>query len=108
MRSPRSWMLFAFHALAADQLIEVALLTTRRGVLHEQGEVVPVELLEPLVPVDPLQRVGPGVARKIQPQQAGPASAGPLHTSRLGTALFRPFADLVVVGQRPGTMFATG
>lgn len=83
---------------ATDDLIEVALLAPRRRILIKQGETLFVELPEKVVPGDLLQRVSTGVARKIEPQNAGVAlSACTANTSRMRATVFRPASDFVVI-----------
>src|SRR5699024_2712382 len=83
------------------ELVEVALLAAAGLVLHDQREAALVELLEPVVPRDRLQRLRAGEAREIEPQHADIAAiAGAADARRRAAALLGPLPDLVVVGQR--------
>jgi hypothetical protein len=69
-------------------------------ILHQQREVVVVEGLEPVVPADVFQRVSAAEAGEIEADHAGVvAAAGSAHARGPGPALFRPLADLIMVGQ---------
>lgn len=86
--------------VAANQLIEIALLAAGGCVLHQQGQAALVKLLEPLVPVNVLQRLLTAESRKIQANHAHIFSAsGSPHASRIRIALFRPLANFVVISQ---------
>jgi hypothetical protein len=54
----------------ADDLVEIALLTARRGFLVHQSEFLALELLEEFFPGDFLQRAGTAVTGKIDPQHS--------------------------------------
>src|ERR1043166_6502383 len=69
--------------------------------LRQHGQLVAVEPLQELVPLDPLQRVLAAVAGVVDPQHAGIAAAArPLHARRGAAAPFHPSPDLVVIGDR--------
>ena len=96
-------VLAALRRLAADQAVEVALLAVGRGVLVDERESVRVEVLEPLVPRDLLERrvvvlrrVGEGEADDPRVLR-GVVGPGPPHARRPGAARLRPTLDLVVV-----------
>src|SRR5438477_5814182 len=100
MRGPGLGALLALRPLPAYELVKVALLPAGRGVLHQQRKIILVELLQPIVPIHRLQRIGSAESRKIQPQHADSAALSrALHTGRGGPALFGPLTDLVVIGQ---------
>src|SRR5581483_3826160 len=83
-----------------DQLVEIALLPAAGGVLHDQGKIVLIELLEPIVPANLLQSVFAAVARKIEPDHADVTfSARLLHARWDGAALFGPRSNLFVIRQ---------
>jgi hypothetical protein len=67
-------------------------------ILHEQGEVVLVELLEPLIPTDPFKRSFSAVAGKVEPDDAGlVATFCSANRCRSCTAFLRPSADLFMI-----------
>src|SRR4051812_21446744 len=94
--------------LTRNQLIKVALLSPRGGVLVQQRQAILVEFLEPLVPANVLQRISPRVAGEIQTQHPNVAlAAGAPYACRPCAAFFCPLADLVVVGRDVRSATAT-
>jgi hypothetical protein len=84
---------------ASNQLVEVAALTAGGFVLYEQGKLALIELLEPVVPLNRLQRLRAAVSRKIQANHARIlCPAGAAHTSRCCAALLCPLPDLLMTG----------
>jgi hypothetical protein len=84
---------------ASNQLVEVAALTPGSLVLHQQSELALIELLEPVIPLDRLQRLRAAVSGKIQTDHTRVfCSAGPAHASRCCAALFCPLPDLLMIG----------
>jgi len=94
---------FAFH-----QLIEIALLSARGLLLDQQSKTALVEFVEPCVPADFFQRLLAAIAGEIQAEQSHVfLAAGPAHASGMGSTLFGPAANLIMVGEnvrfsRPG------
>jgi hypothetical protein len=83
----------------AYELIEIALLTIRSLVLDEKSQIAVIELLEPFVPGNFVERTFAAVARKVEADYANVvAAAGAAHASRLGAALLCPAANLLVIG----------
>src|SRR3954452_9268218 len=104
-------VLASLRGLAADQLVEIALLAAGGFLLVQQREIGLVELLEELLPRDFLERVMLRVRRigELDADAPGPAAFAVLlavppvvsraHGRRAPAALLGPFADLVVVGR---------
>src|SRR5215211_6133171 len=85
---------------SADELEEAAFVAARGLVLVQEREVLLVELLEPLVPRDLLER-GLRATREVDSEKPGVVvAAGSLHRSRLPVASLRPTPDLVVIRRR--------
>ncbi|HEX6805651.1 MAG TPA: hypothetical protein VF133_18365 [Terriglobales bacterium] len=63
------------HGVAADKFVEVALLAACGFVLHHQGKVVVVKLLEPVIPGDFFEGIGAAIARKIETDHANVIAA---------------------------------
>jgi hypothetical protein len=86
--------------LTADEFEEPAFLAIAGLFLIQEGEILFVELLEELIPLDFLERVLAAIARKIDTQHARLfLVAGSLHRCRLAAAFFHPFPDNVVVSR---------
>src|SRR6185312_3439885 len=99
---PRSAAPTTASRLSAHQLVEIAPLAARRFFLYQQREPAFVELLEPLVPLNALQRVASAIAGKIETDHANVfTAASPAHAGRARVALFRPTANLFMISQRP-------
>src|SRR5579872_6604594 len=87
-------------AFALHQLIEVAGISAGGDVLHQEGEIVGIELLEPVIPRDLLQVFLAAEAWEFQPEHAGISlAAGAFHTGWDGAVPLGPLADFVVPGQ---------
>src|SRR4051812_40953976 len=88
-------------AVAAHQLEERAVLAVGPLLLVEERQPLGVELLEPLVPGDPLERLLAGAAREVDAQDAGVAvvtgAADPRGSASVG---LDPAPDLLVVSRR--------
>src|SRR5690625_4780139 len=81
-----------------DELEERAVLAARLLLLVEEGQVLLLELGEPVLPADVLQVVRAGAAGEVDAQHPGcvPALGSP-DTGRLAVVVLDPPADLVVV-----------
>ena len=81
--------------LAGDELVEVAPLTAGGRVLVDEREPALVELLEPLLPVDPVQRALAGVPGEIDADDPGVVGAARCrrHLRRPAAALLDPAPD---------------
>jgi hypothetical protein len=86
------------HGVTTYKLIEIALLTVRGLVLHNQRQVAILEILEPLVPTDFFQRVSAAISRKIQTDNSGIViGMGPSNRGRSGVPFFGPATDFLMV-----------
>jgi hypothetical protein len=84
--------------LAAHNLVEIALSATRGLFLIEESQFPFIELFEPVIPRDMLQRVFLAVTRKIESQHpyvVRPACT--LHAGRCGAARLCPAPDLIMI-----------
>src|SRR5205823_6580048 len=87
------------RGLPPDEFREAAV----RLVLVDEGELVAVEPVEELVPVDALEGLCSAVAGIIDAQDAGIlAASGLFHARGKAAARFDPVADFVVIGGRTG------
>jgi len=95
LHSAFAFCVLVFRGLPRHELRKSA----ARRVLVEEREVVAVEPLEELVPVDALQRSLAAVARIVDAQHAGIAAApGALDARRIAAARFNPAPDGVAIG----------
>lgn len=86
-------------SLAANDLVEVTLLSASRVFLVEERQVELVELVEPLLPADLLQRALTVEAGKIEADNLRVFVLFRANDRRrYRVARFRPAADLVVIG----------
>src|SRR5436190_2083761 len=87
---------------ALHELEERRVLAGRLLLLIEEGQVVLVKLLEPLIPRDVLELVLAGTPWEVDAQDPRVAVvARPTHARRCSIVLLDPAPDLVVIGGRP-------
>jgi hypothetical protein len=86
---------------AAYQLVEVAALSAGGRLLKQQRQAAFIEFVKPIIPGDLLERSFAAIAREIEAQNTNVASAsGVSYARRTSAALFRPLANLVMIGSR--------
>src|ERR687886_3058486 len=90
--------------VAPDKFVEaVRLPVLVPEVAIEESQVVVLELSEPLVPGDPLQRATPFIARETDADHPGIiVVAGPFDASRPAAPLLDPLADERMIGRALG------
>ncbi len=88
----------ALGGFASDQLVEVALPTACKLVLNQQRQFAFIKFLEPLVPIDVLERLLAGISGEVEADHADViVAASTAHARGSGIALFRPAANLIVI-----------
>jgi hypothetical protein len=91
-----------FQSFAANEFIEVALFSSGCFLLHNQSQVAPVKLLEPVVPADLFQRLvmAFAVIRKHQTYDSDIAvAASSTNASGLRVAFLCPLQNHLMIGQ---------
>ena len=86
------------RTLPLDQLEERAVAAVSLLDLVEQGQLLVLEHVEPLLPGDVLQLVGTRASGEVEPEHAGAAASGVPDDRRAAVVLAHPALDLVVVG----------
>jgi hypothetical protein len=89
---------------ATHDFVEVAALAAGGGFLIQQSETALVELVEPIIPADFFERALAAIAGEIEAKDAWiVATLGAGDRTWLGSALFCPAANLVMISRNFGT-----
>jgi len=95
-------------SLPGNQLVEIALLTTCRVFLVQQGQTPFIELLEEIFPTDLFQFVIACVAGEIETQNASVSFvARTTYACRVGAPLLSPLLYRFVIYGDVGTCFGS-
>jgi hypothetical protein len=91
----------AARGLSTNEFVEVALLATRRAVLHQQRQTTLFKFVEPIVPGNLFERIPATVPGKIDTDHTDVfGTTGATHAGRFSVSFFSPPPDFFPIGER--------
>ena len=88
------------NAIATYDFVEITFFAFRSFVLNEQGQIIVVEFVEPLIPFDFFERAFAGISGKVETNDPDVViGMSSLYGGGTGVTLFGPTLDFVVIGQ---------